>query len=219
MEGDPILGRPAFTGPECTGCAKCVAICPGLAVTMVDKRKTPDRPVVTVAYEQGETPVLPDTMVLATDADGNPVGNFRVIKVNTPKFADRTRLVRLETTPETCDLIAGIRTQDPTVAEPIETIPPGDVADDVIICRCEHITAGEIRQSIREGTRDINEMKASLRVCMGACCGKNCPEHIDRLFRQEGIEGGEVTRATTRPLFVEVPFGVFARGGEEGGEG
>ena len=46
-------------------------------------------------------------MVLATDHAGNPVGNFRVIKVNQPKFADRTRLVRLETTPETCDLIAG----------------------------------------------------------------------------------------------------------------
>jgi len=218
MDGDPILGRPEFIGPECTGCAKCVAICPGLAITMVDKRKTPDRPTVTVPYEQGEVPVEPDTMVLATDYEGQPVGMFKVLRVNRPKFADRTRLVRLEATPETADLIAGIRTQDPAVAEPIETIPTGPIADDVIICRCEHVTAGEIRQSIREGTRDVNEMKASLRVCMGACCGKNCPEHIDRLFREEGIETGEVTRATKRPLFVEVPFGVFARGGGEGGE-
>jgi len=219
MDGDPILGRPEFTGPECTGCAKCVAICPGLAITMVDKRKSPDRPVVTVPYEQGEVPVEPDTMVLATDYEGQPVGMFKVLRVNRPKFADRTQLVRLEATPETADLIAGIRTQDPSAVEPIETIPPGSVEDDVIICRCEHITAGEIRQSIREGTRDVNEMKASLRVCMGACCGKNCPEHIDRLFREEGVEIGEVTRATTRPLFVEVPFGVFARGGEGGGGG
>jgi bacterioferritin-associated ferredoxin len=183
---------------------------------MVDFRKDPERPIVTVPFEQADVEVEPDTMVLATDQEGQPVGMFRVVRVNRPKFADRTRLVRLQATPSTANLIAGIRTQDPSVTEPIEPIPAGPVADDVIICRCEHITAGEIRKSIREGTRDINEMKASLRVCMGACCGKNCPEHIERLFREEGIEPGEVTRATTRPLFVEVPFGVFARGGGEG---
>ena len=88
----------------------------------------------------------------------------------------------------------------------------------MIICRCEHVTAGEIRESIKDGTRDVNELKAELRVCMGACCGKNCPEHISRIFREMGVEAGEVTENTIRPLFVEVPFGVFASGSKESGE-
>jgi hypothetical protein len=62
----------------------------------------------------------------------------------------------------------------------------------------------------------VNELKAELRVCMGACCGKNCPEHIERIFRQEGVAREDVTPPTLRPLFVEVPLGVFAKaGGEE----
>ena len=50
---------------------------------------------------------------------------------------------------------------------------------------------------------------------MGACCGKNCPEHIVRIFREEGVDLQEVTPPTRRPLFVEVPFGVFASGSKE----
>ena len=31
-------------GKACIGCEKCVTICPGLAVTLVDYRKDPDQP-------------------------------------------------------------------------------------------------------------------------------------------------------------------------------
>ena len=217
MDGDPILGRPHFTGTECTGCSKCVAICPGLAITMVDSRKGSSFPIVTVAFEQSGDRVAAGQMVLATDAEGNPIGNFEVVNVKNRKFADRTLLVRLRATRETAPLIAGIRIQDPAeVAVPVELKDDGTLADDVIVCRCEHVTAGEIRGAIRDGTRDVNEMKAELRVCMGACCGKNCPEHISRIFKELGVDPGEVTPNTRRPLFVEVPFGVFAAGSEGG---
>jgi len=33
---------------------------------------------------------------------------------------------------------------------------------------------------------------------------------IWRLFKEEGIDPGEVTDRTDRPLFVEVPLGVLA---------
>jgi Fe-S-cluster-containing hydrogenase component 2/bacterioferritin-associated ferredoxin len=216
MRGDPILGRPAFVGPECTGCTKCVTICPGLAITMVDGRKDPDFPIVSVPFEQSGDRVAEGAMVLATDQDGNLLGNFEVVGVKNRKFADRTLLVQLRAPKEMAPLIAGIRIQDPEeLMKPVALMADGSVPDDVIICRCEHVTAGEIRESIRSGTRDINEMKAELRVCMGACCGKNCPEHLARLFRELGVEPGEVTGQTIRPLFVEVPLGVFAQGSKE----
>jgi len=219
MRGDEILGLPEFTGPECTGCAKCVAICPGLAITMVDGRKDPERPLVTVPFELPGTHVAEGSVVLATDHQGVPLGRFKVVDVKNRKFADRTLLVRLQATRETAPLIAGIRVQDPEDMRPVDPVPEGETTDDVIICRCEHVTAGEIRGAIRGGTRDVNELKAELRVCMGACCGKNCPEHIAKIFRDEGVEMEDVTPNTIRPLFVEVPFGVFASGTGESGTG
>jgi sarcosine oxidase subunit alpha len=218
IDGDPLLGVPRFTGEECNACLKCVAICPGLAITLVDGRKDEAHPTVTVPLELSDRVVEPGDLVLATDRDGEPLGKLPVVDVKNRKFADRTRLVQIRAPRHLADRIAGIRVQDPAVAEPGEPRSVEDIADDVIICRCEHVTAGEIRAAIREGTKDVNEMKAQLRVCMGACCGKNCPEHIARLYREEGLDEAEITPATVRPLFLEVPFGVFAAGSDEAGE-
>ncbi len=214
MQGHPIMGLPQFEG-ECTGCARCAMICPGLAITIVDGRKDSAFPLVTVPFEQPDTLVQAGETVVATDTLGKPLGRFEVVDVRDRKIADHTLMVRLRVPAEIAPLVAGFRTQRPEDLLPVE--PGAEVvdADDVIICRCEHVSAGEIRGAIRGGVRDINELKAQLRVCMGACCGKNCPEHIARIFRQEGVEPGDVTPNTLRPLFVEVPLGVFARGGGE----
>ena len=49
---DKITGLPYVTDRSaCTGCGSCVAVCPGLAVTLVDFRKDPDHPTVTLPYE------------------------------------------------------------------------------------------------------------------------------------------------------------------------
>jgi sarcosine oxidase subunit alpha len=88
--------------------------------------------------------------------------------------------------------------------------------EDTIVCRCERVTAGEIRDLIRRGYTDMNEIKAVTRAGMGACGGKTCSAVIQRLFREEGIDGSDVTPYVKRPLFVEVPLGIFA--GQAGGE-
>jgi NAD(P)H-nitrite reductase large subunit len=82
--------------------------------------------------------------------------------------------------------------------------------DDAIICRCERVTAGEIREIIRAGTRDINQLKALTRAGMGACGSKTCRPMIWRIFEEEGIDLAEVTDRIDRPLFVEVPLGILA---------
>lgn len=35
----------------CSGCERCVVICPGLAITLVDYRKDADRPEITIPFE------------------------------------------------------------------------------------------------------------------------------------------------------------------------
>jgi hypothetical protein len=44
---------------------------------------------------------------------------------------------------------------------------------------------------------------------MGACGSKTCGSLINFLFRQEGIPLNQTTPNVDRPLFVEVPLGVF----------
>lgn len=49
------------------------------------------------------------------------------------------------------------------------------VSDDTIVCRCEAITAGELRRVVRdEGAGEVNRAKAFSRVGMGRCQGRYC---------------------------------------------
>ncbi|MEO8022178.1 NAD(P)/FAD-dependent oxidoreductase [Polaromonas sp.] len=47
--------------------------------------------------------------------------------------------------------------------------------DELVICRCEEVTAGELRQCSQEtGAREMNRLKALTRVGMGRCQGRSC---------------------------------------------
>jgi len=209
IEGNDIRGLPEYVGDGCTGCAQCVAICPGLAITLVDYRKDPEHPTVTIPYEFAADSIHAGDVVTVLDTEGAVLGNVEVVKVRSPKFADRACLVRVRAVREYARRIAGIRVQEPSVAEPLAH-PVERIADDEVLCRCERVTAGEIRALIRAGARDMNHIKAVTRAGMGACGGKTCTNLIKRLFREEGIPPEQMTENTRRPLFIEVPLGAFA---------
>ena len=63
----------------------------------------------------------------------------------------------------------------------------------------------------------MNEIKTVARAGMGACGGRTCRALIQRLFRDEGVPDAEVVDTVRRPLFMEVPLGVFAGMGRDGG--
>jgi NADPH-dependent 2,4-dienoyl-CoA reductase/sulfur reductase-like enzyme len=51
----------------------------------------------------------------------------------------------------------------------------GMLPDETIVCRCEAITAGELRRVVREtGAQEANRAKAFSRVGMGRCQGRFC---------------------------------------------
>ena len=206
MRGDPIFGIPEVVKDECTGCTLCVAACPGLAITLVDLRSQ-DYGLVTLPFEVADERIRVGAKVDAVDMDGNPVCEATVEDVLTRKVYDRTQLVKLKVPPERAVEVAGFRVQE--VAEPGRSSGEGGPDDDCIICRCERVTAGEIRRLIREGVRDLNQLKV-LRCGMGACGGKTCESLILELYRQEGIDPSEVVRFTRRPLVAEVNLGMLA---------
>ncbi|HBY98465.1 MAG TPA: FAD/NAD(P)-binding oxidoreductase, partial [Chloroflexi bacterium] len=56
-------------------------------------------------------------------------------------------------------------------------VKPGlyDLAtDDVVICRCEEVTAGTVREAVRGGATGLNSLKTWTRLGMGRCQGRIC---------------------------------------------
>jgi bacterioferritin-associated ferredoxin len=194
-----------------------VAICPGLAITLVDYRKSAGEPTVTLAYEFSKGRVSPGDRVTVLDTKGAVLGDVEVAQVLPVGQGQPGLLVKVKAPRGWAVRVAGIRVQDPRGCEPMKTYAPR-VGDDTIVCRCERVTAGEIRELIRSGSRDINEIKTVTRAGMGACGSKTCNSIIKALFRQEGVDLEDVTDNVERPLFMEAPLGVFA-GVKEGSNG
>jgi sarcosine oxidase, subunit alpha len=219
IDPSDIRGMPEYLGhvnaEECLGCERCVVVCPGLAVTLVDYRMDPQHPTVTMAWEFPADSVTIGQQLVALDEEGAVLGTAEVVDVQPIPRGDRTVILKLRVPAGAAKHLAGVQKQDAWVTEPLpEALEP--LVDEQVVCRCERVTAGEIRDLIRRGYRDMNEIKAVTRAGMGACGGKTCGTLVARLFREEGVADSDVVRFIPRPLFVEVPLGVFA-GADPGG--
>ncbi len=214
MIGDPIMGIPQFSD-KCIGCMKCVLVCPGLAITLVDYRKDNENPIITLPYEISNHEVEKGDTVECVDFDGNLVGKYKVLQViENPK--GKTQLVKLQVPKDIAKSIVSFRIQEKKITQPKETnLTKEIIPDDAMVCLCERVTAGEIRKLIREGITDMNQIKAITRAGMGPCGYKTCENLMKQIFREEGIPVNEITLNTRRPLFVEVPLEKFADGGKD----
>jgi NAD(P)H-nitrite reductase large subunit len=107
--------------------------------------------------------------------------------------------------------VVSFRIQDESVSRQLpETVLHQRDADAAKLCLCERVTIGEVRELVRKGITDINQIKAVTRAGMGACGSKTCEAIIKTVFRQEGIPIERVTLNTKRPVFVEVSLGILA---------
>lgn len=80
--------------------------------------------------------------------------------------------------------------------------------DDVIICRCEEITKGDIRQAIHDGMYTMTELRRFLRTGMGLCQGQICGRLVKNILQAElnrTVPADEATAgAPMRPIAMEV---------------
>jgi bacterioferritin-associated ferredoxin len=76
--------------------------------------------------------------------------------------------------------------------------PPEDAT---IVCRCEEVTAGEVRDTAtRLGVTGPNQMKAFLRCGMGPCQGRLCgPTVVELIAQAHGTTPAEVGYYRLRP--------------------
>ena len=94
--------------------------------------------------------------------------------------------------------------------------------DDVLMCRCEEITRGEVLKAARgldgERSADPNEVKRISRAGMGVCQGRGCrPIVAGLLARQHAMSFAAVPLSSYRPPVRALPLGALAT--EEGADG
>ena len=84
-------------------------------------------------------------------------------------------------------------------------------ADATIVCRCEEITAGDIRSRAALGRPGLNQLKAFTRAGMGPCQGRQCGYpvmHIVAAAQQRPV--GDVGFYRIRPPLKPVTLGELA---------
>ena len=84
-------------------------------------------------------------------------------------------------------------------------------ADDVIACRCEEVTAGQIRRAVRLGAPGPNQVKAFVRCGMGPCQGRICgPIASAVIARARGVPIADVGTYRPRAPYKPITVGTLA---------
>ena len=216
--GEPITNTPQVDREKCIGCGMCVAACPGLAIFLLDKSYSETEATVSFPFEYDPLPEK-GAEIDALSRAGEYVCKGRVIKVMNPKKNDHTPVVTIAIPKEHADTVRTMRRLKlPEAHEGFHPVEPeGPLDDDVIVCRCEEITAGEIRKAIREyHATTVTEVKRRVRAGMGLCQGRTCGKLVSRIIAEEtGKKMNEIQGSTDRPPVRPVTFGELAEDGED----
>jgi thioredoxin reductase len=77
-----------------------------------------------------------------------------------------------------------------------------------IVCRCEEVTVSEVTGMIDDGETGVEPIKATTRVTMGRCQGRNCLATVAALIaRARGVPVAELDLPRARPPARPIPLG------------
>lgn len=68
---------------------------------------------------------------------------------------------------------------------------------DVIICRCQEVTYGEILDAIADGATTVEGVKKRTRAGMGLCQGKTCQRLVQRILAEQTGQNPEDIKPST----------------------
>ncbi|WFP65720.1 MULTISPECIES: FAD/NAD(P)-binding oxidoreductase [unclassified Mesorhizobium] len=120
-----------------------------------------------------------------------------------PIQADLRKLARLGR------FARGLACAFPWPAEMVRTLP-----DETVICRCENVTAGAVREGADFGGGEANRVKSVSRAGMGRCQGRYCQlAAAEVVAAQLGCTPDAVGRFRGQAPVRPVPIGAFLREG------
>ena len=106
--GEQITNLPHLQEQKCTGCGLCVAGCPGLAITLVDKSVSDAEADIDFPFEYLPLPNVGDT-VDAVSRAGEVICKGRVMRVNKPAAYAGTAVIRLRVPMEYADEVRSMK--------------------------------------------------------------------------------------------------------------
>jgi len=84
-------------------------------------------------------------------------------------------------------------------------------ADEVMVCRCEEVTAGELRGFVALGCAGPNQAKSFGRCGMGPCQGRMCGLTVTEVIaKARGVSASEVGYYRIRPPIKPITLGELA---------
>lgn len=81
--------------------------------------------------------------------------------------------------------------------------------DDTIVCRCEDVTAGQLREAVSLGAADVRAVKQLSRAGMGWCQGRVCGYAASCLVARWTGAPYDPRGVAERPVAVPVPLGAL----------
>lgn len=209
--GEDITALPVLEATRCRGCGICVAVCPGLAVQLVDEGYSAETALVGFAWEYLPLPG-PGQRVALADAEGRTVGQGEIRRVQQPLPGDPTRVLYAEVPREIAGVVQGLA-RPGAPAGPVPAAWEGETAEDPVVCRCEEVPLSVLRAAIARGETTRDGIKRRTRAGMGFCQGKTCGRLVDRLLSEAaGIPPGDQEPGRRRPPVEPVTLGEIASG-------
>ncbi|MCB8888290.1 FAD-dependent oxidoreductase [Vreelandella malpeensis] len=87
--------------------------------------------------------------------------------------------------------------------------PLAGLTDDTVVCRCEGITAGEIRSGYEAGS-DVASVKRQTRAGMGRCQGRYCASTVSRLIASDKSDGSQFDLPAPQNPIKPITIGALA---------
>ena len=78
----------------CSGCGKCLVVCPGLTIFMVDRSFSETEAAISIPYELLPLPGKGDK-IIALNRNGEYVCNGRVERIKTGKSFNKTNIITI----------------------------------------------------------------------------------------------------------------------------
>lgn len=212
--GTPITNLPVLDENRCTGCGACISHCSGLAIFVVNKAYKPGMATVSFPHEYLPLPEK-GQIVDAVDRAGSFVCKAEVIRISNGPANDHTPVITIAVPIEAADDVRGMKRlghEDAYAGEAERGIKAAE-GDDVLVCRCEEISIGDIKKAISEGATTLTGVKRRTRAGMGLCQGRTCHQLIERML--QNASNVPVEPDTVRPPMVPVSMDVLGRSADD----